>query len=268
MPPRVLQGAPIRAGTQAVRYAAAPRPHQQALLPMPTFGQQPMAIVAGQVVDAGVDDEGVVQGRIERGPWHETDLDYPEDLQLERGDTAKLVKKYKGLDQTLLVNSLVIIILYFLTSAAYFWYAQEVPRSCNVDLRSCFMQLGVCQAVLGLTMACFLGVAHKMLWALYHRLLAQKYRLQARNDEADSEESDYEEQASAARTCLSVPRTVHSVATLFVMLFWVHGVSLALMAKDSLCGHSTQVFWLLAFITFITVCYAAVDSSGRAAIAL
>eukprot|EP00439_Symbiodinium_sp_Y106_P072151 s262_g13.t1 len=57
---------------EAVRYAAAPRPHQQALLPMPTFGQQPMAIVAGQVVDAGVDDEGVVQGRIERGPWHET----------------------------------------------------------------------------------------------------------------------------------------------------------------------------------------------------
>ena len=38
-----------------------------------------------------------------------------------------------------------------------------------------------------------------MLWALYHGEIAQKYRLQCREEEAESEESDFEEQVANLR---------------------------------------------------------------------
>ncbi|CAJ1334262.1 unnamed protein product [Effrenium voratum] len=278
-------------------------PARQRLLPMPTFGRQPVQVVTGQVVDVGPDMEGVVQGRIERGPWHESpgaeqsalrcmeyqlttrgavlrswlssrdekvvrDLEIPHDLRLERGNTGLLATKYKNLGRTLLLNSLIIIVLYFVTSAGYFYFSKEVPRTCNVKLGSSFVWLGVCQAALGLTMTCFLGVAHHMLWALYHGEIAERYRLQCREEEAESEESDYESQASRARWCLVIPRLIHSFMTVLSILIWIHGVYLAMLARDEVCGRSVEVFWLLAFITFITTCYSSVDSSGRSAVSL
>lgn len=243
-------------------------PAQQRLLPMPTFGRQPVAVVAGQVVEASPEGAEIIQGRIERGPWHETDLEIPADMQLERGSTGQLVSKYRGLGRTLMVNSVVIITLYFLTSAAFFYFSNDVPRTCNVDFSSTFIWLGGCEAILGLTMTCFLGVAYRMLWALYHGEIAQKYRFQCRDEEADSEESDFEEQATLARHCLLVPRFIYCLATVSTLLLWLTGVYQAMSAKEQMCGRSAEVFWLLAFIMMATTCYASVDSSGRSTVSL
>ncbi|CAK8990062.1 unnamed protein product [Durusdinium trenchii] len=244
-------------------------PARQRLLPMPTFGRQPVSVVAGQVVSMPEDaDVEVVQGRIERGPWHETDLEIPDNLRLERGNTGQLVTKYKGLGRTLMLNSLIIIALYFCTSAGFFYFSSDIPRTCNVDFKASFIWLGICEAVLGLTMICFLGVAHQMLWALYHGEIAQKYRLQCREEEAESEESDFEEQAASARNCLLCPRFVYCVATISTLMLWLNGVYQAMSAKDELCGHAAEEFWLLAFITMATTCYASVDSSGRSTVSL
>ena len=78
-------------------------PARQRLLPMPTFGQQPVPVVTGQVVQPGSGVE-VVEGRIERGPWHETDLEIPEHMRLERGNTSELVSKYRSLGRMLMVG--------------------------------------------------------------------------------------------------------------------------------------------------------------------
>ena len=76
-------------------------PARQRLLPMPTFAQQPVPVVTGQVVAPGEGVE-VVEGRIERGPWHETDLEIPEHMRLERGNTSELVSKYRSLGKMLM----------------------------------------------------------------------------------------------------------------------------------------------------------------------
>ena len=57
-----------------------------------------------------------------------------------------------------------------------------------------------------------------MLWALYHGEIAQKYRLQCRDEEAESEESDFEEQAALARFCLLLPRFLYCVATISTLM--------------------------------------------------
>eukprot|EP00931_Biecheleriopsis_adriatica_P069576 TRINITY_DN43400_c0_g1_i1.p1 TRINITY_DN43400_c0_g1~~TRINITY_DN43400_c0_g1_i1.p1 ORF type:complete len:260 (-),score=30.40 TRINITY_DN43400_c0_g1_i1:72-851(-) len=256
MPPRappMLRGVP-----QATR----------GLVPTPMFQNINFPVVAGQVVDGqAVDDDcgEVLQGQIERGPWHVSDLDVPEELQLERGNTQKIEEKFSRLSKQLVASSMCNVLLFLLTGVAYIIASLQVPTDCNVDLGSAFVQLGVCQVLLGITMAIFLGVARRMLWALEHLTKASKYRLEGREDEADSEESDYEEEAGTARTCLKVPRLVHTVAVFALVLLWVHAASMALVGVDNRCGLAVRAFWILAIPTAVTACYASLDGAGREA---
>eukprot|EP00930_Biecheleria_cincta_P033445 TRINITY_DN23177_c0_g1_i1.p1 TRINITY_DN23177_c0_g1~~TRINITY_DN23177_c0_g1_i1.p1 ORF type:complete len:265 (-),score=51.67 TRINITY_DN23177_c0_g1_i1:451-1245(-) len=240
------------------------RSSQAPLMPMPMFGQRPVQIVTGQIVtdEAELDGEPVLQGQLERGaPWHESELELPPELKLGRGNTQLLISHYQGMTKKLLIGGLFSTVVFFIECAACIFFSETVPRKCNVDLRVCFLQLGIVHGIMGVTSACFLCVAWTMLSAQLHGAIAQKYRLERRDDEAESEESDYESQADRARTTLKLPTVVHTFAIAALVLLWVHSASQVLNAKEELCADSLQIFWALTLFTLVNLC--ASTASGR-----
>eukprot|EP00933_Yihiella_yeosuensis_P081267 TRINITY_DN94848_c0_g1_i1.p1 TRINITY_DN94848_c0_g1~~TRINITY_DN94848_c0_g1_i1.p1 ORF type:complete len:292 (+),score=47.40 TRINITY_DN94848_c0_g1_i1:111-878(+) len=239
--------------------------------------QKFLPVVAGQVIapsasalasdpELGTSEEGVIlTGTFVPGPWHESELNLPEELQLARGDTGTIVSSYRKLGKRIVFSSLTSIVTSFVVCSACIWYSQQhVERKCEARLPVLLLQLGALNGIQGILAAWFLGVALLMLSAMSHGAIASKYMLEGREDEASSEETDFENEASVARSCIRLPTLLWMIVMFFLALLFVQGVGIVLSAHH--CGISSNVLLVLLGVTLLNNCASAV--SGRSAVSM
>merc|ERR1719507_1952805 len=130
-------------------------------------------------------------------------------------------------------------LFYLLICSAYIWFASSIPRTCNVPLKNVFFGLGVLNGVMGAIMACFVCVAKKMLSAMSHGAIADKYRIEGREDEALSEESDYESEAKMASKVVLMPSCLYLVVMNGLLACWAYGLMQVAPRRGSPRAHHT-----------------------------
>lgn len=173
---------------------------------------------------------------------------------MARRSTANLTSRFRVLEKFVVLSGLISTFAYLAICVMYVWFAWSVPTVCNVHLKEVFLGLGMINGTMGCIMACYVSVAQTMLSAMSHGARADKYRIEAREDEASSEETEYEAEARQASRCILVPSCFYVVAVNALIAFWVIGIVQASEADDELCSGMDFTFWVLLLLNFTTFC--------------
>jgi len=173
---------------------------------------------------------------------------------VQRSDTSLVVSRFRNMSKFVLCSGICSANLYLLISTCYVWFAMSIPKTCNVRLSEVFIGLGFLNGVMGLIMGCFLYVAQTMLSAMTHSAIAAKYRCEGRDEEADSQESDYETEASLASRSILLPTCMYMVALNAMLVCWGFGCVQALQVDDDRCGGAGFIFWVLLLVNVSNCC--------------
>lgn len=189
-----------------------------------TLGAAPAPIVEGQLV---------------------SDDYLSEEEVLQRTSSEAIRTRFRLLEKFVVYSGLFTATAYLLICIMYLWVSFAVPPLCNVRLRKVFLWLGIVNAVMGCIMACYVCAAHMMLSAMSHGARADSLRMRGLDEEASTEESDYEGEARRASRCVLVPSACYFLAMNALVVCWVFGIIEATTADDDLCNGAELIFWLL-----------------------
>jgi len=177
-----------------------------------------------------------------------------DDEMMTRQSTVNLASRFRVLKKFVVISGLLSTLAYLAICAMYIWFAWSVPAECNAHLKEVFLGLGVINGVMGCIMACYVSVAQTMLSAMSHGARADKYRIEGREDEASSEETEYEAEARQASRWILVPTCCYVVAVNALIALWVIGIVQASEANDRSCNGMDFTFWVLLLLNFTTFC--------------
>lgn len=171
-----------------------------------------------------------------------------------RQSTGAMASLFRKLEKWVVTSGLCSCFTYLVIGFVFVWLAWQVPETCNARLAVVFLVLGMINWLMGGIVICYVSVARTMLSAMAHGAKADKYRFEGRDDEATSEESDYEAEARQAARVLIVPTALYFVALNALVACWVFGIYQASLADDFLCNGAPFMFWMLLAINIINLC--------------
>eukprot|EP00415_Alexandrium_ostenfeldii_P002621 UN2621 len=117
-----------------------------------------------------------------------------------------------------------------------------------------FWWLGILDGCMGLVTLGFTGVARKLLDAMCHKTLADKYALDGRSEESASEESDYEAKTLSAATLWRCIGCVYAVTSSGLVIMWASGFIKCASLRALQCGRVPWVFIGMFVLNMVTFC--------------
>lgn len=191
-----------------------------------------------QLGDDSVGDPGAGQ----RG-GNVSDEDDDELGELRRADTASIVGDFQGAGAGVVVGGLALAAVHSGMAAVLVWYSTQVPRSCRARLGVTFRLMGSLDGVLSVLIVCFVLAAKGLVDAMSHGVLAEKYEIEGRTEEAELQKEEAAKKMAGAFLQGCFPAMGFMLVQAGLLATWIFGIWQATHATGPDCGGATTVFW-------------------------
>eukprot|EP00929_Paragymnodinium_shiwhaense_P107569 TRINITY_DN73741_c0_g1_i1.p2 TRINITY_DN73741_c0_g1~~TRINITY_DN73741_c0_g1_i1.p2 ORF type:complete len:210 (+),score=56.41 TRINITY_DN73741_c0_g1_i1:78-707(+) len=187
------------------------------------------------------------------------DIDMPAHLQ--RADTKQIKGYFQHLGRVVACSGVCAACCYFILSSILIWYSSVIPDECNRPFDSVFFMLGVWNGAMGVVSGMMALVGREVLDSLTKRKLAQKYRREDRQEEAESQDAKAEEDVQKAYKLACCPGCLYMVAQIGLLVTWFWG-AFATWGSNFWCWHAETFFYWLLLIEVMFACCSLCSGSG------
>lgn len=139
-------------------------------------------------------------------------------------------------------------------AATYLWLSKQVPDTCNSNMSTYFLLMGVCQAVAILPMACLMLAAKQGASLLAHADRAEKSKEEGRTEEADQEAALASKETGTLIAEVATGGCVLCLLQPILFGLFIYGLVQALKADSTKCGEAVTAFWLLFVLGILQAC--------------
>lgn len=164
---------------------------------------------------------------------------------LRRVDTMSIVDDFQGAGFGVIFAGVALAAVYSSIAAVLVWYSSQVPRTCNVDMRTTFRLMGSLDGVLGVLMVCFFLAVKSLVEAMSHGVLADKYESEGRVEEAERQKEEAAKKMAGAFLQGCFPSLGFLLMQVFLLSTWIYGLVQAYDADRFKCGSAVTVFWVM-----------------------
>uniref|UniRef100_A0A7S2QIW2 Uncharacterized protein n=1 Tax=Zooxanthella nutricula TaxID=1333877 RepID=A0A7S2QIW2_9DINO len=181
--------------------------------------------------------------------------DGPPSYPLRRVDSVSIVDDFQGAGCGIVFGGLALAGIYSSIAAVLVWYSTQVPRTCQTGLRTTFRLMGSLDGVLSALLVCLFLAAKVLVDAMSHGVLAEKYEVEGRIEEAQRQKDEAAKKMASAVIQGCFPGLALVLLQALLMATWIYGIVQALDARWHDCGSAGTVFWVMLAVNVTSMAF-------------